>query len=62
MLYCPFVANCPLSWPSAGDIINIITQSMLIRFVNDHIGQFKDLAEKTIAELNLGMGRPGAQH
>jgi len=37
-----------------GDVINIVTQSMLVRFLRDHLEQFKELGAKTVAELNLG--------
>lgn len=55
LLQCNQVASAsPRPQLSGGDVINIVTQSMLVRFLRDHLEQFKELGAKTVAELNLG--------
>lgn len=52
-LFVPF-----LVYPGK-DISNVVTQSMLVRFLHEHIDQFADIADKTVADLNLGTERSG---
>eukprot|EP01089_Gocevia_fonbrunei_P015671 TRINITY_DN4642_c0_g1_i1.p1 TRINITY_DN4642_c0_g1~~TRINITY_DN4642_c0_g1_i1.p1 ORF type:complete len:332 (+),score=75.39 TRINITY_DN4642_c0_g1_i1:178-1173(+) len=41
---------------SDGELLTLVTQSQICKFINDHMDAYTSLASKTVGDLNLGLG------